>query len=118
LWDRLDNLQDAAEQDAPHFWFIYHNLLNDLLGHYCRFSGYPEIKTYQALKIFSDQTTRDKYLLPVFPDEHFQGMMEQALVESDQPQALRLYERLTQHVLERMSGFEIDGWKVRSPVSY
>jgi hypothetical protein len=118
LWDRLDNLQDTADQDAPHFWFAYHNLLNELLRQYCRFTGYPEIKSYQALDILTKQMTRDKYLLPVFPDENFQGMMEQALVESDQAEALRLYERLTQHVLERMSGFEIDGWKVRSPVSY
>jgi hypothetical protein len=45
-------------------------------------------------------------------------MIKKALIENDKKQALKLYERLTNHVFEKMSGFGVDGWKVRSPVSY
>lgn len=118
LWDMLDNLQDAYEGEAPNFWFIYHNLLNALIQQYCNFLGYPAIKEIRALDIFTDQTTRDKYLLPVFSDESFQDLIKLALVETEKNRALQLYEQLTDHVLDKMSGFEIDGWKVRTPVSY
>ena len=117
IWDMLDNLQDAFEGEAPDFWFIYHNMLNELLRQYCNFIGYPAIQAYRALEVFTDKKTRDKYLLPVFPDKSFQALIERALVETEKEQALRLYEKLTHHVLNEMSGFEIDGWKVRSPLS-
>lgn len=118
VWDMLDNLQDAFEVEAPHFWFIYHNMLNKLLQQYCKFIRYPIIKEHKALEIFTEKKMRDKYLLPDFPDKLFQDLIKKALVENDKKQALQLYEKLTDHVLKKMSGFEIDGWKVRSPVSY
>ncbi|BCX14378.1 MAG: hypothetical protein KatS3mg088_061 [Patescibacteria group bacterium] len=118
IWDMLDNLQDAYEEEAPHFWFIYHNMLNKLIQQYCKFVRYPIIKEHKALEIFTEKKVRDKYLLPVFPDKLFQDMIKKALIENDKKQALKLYERLTNHVLEKMSGFGVDGWKVRSPVSY
>lgn len=118
LWDMLDNLQDAAGQDAPHFWFVYHNLLADLLRQYCKVTGYPVIVPHKALQILTDEGTRAKYLLPPFPDETFRDLMALALVISGRDEALQLYEKLTQHVLNKMSGFEIDGWKLRSPLSY
>lgn len=118
IWDMMDNLQDAFWEDASHFWFIYHHMLNKLLQHYCKFIGYPIIKEHKSLGIFTEKKMRDKYLLPDFPDKWFQNFIKKALVENDKKQALRIYEKLTGHVLKKMSGFEIDGWKVRSPVSY
>ena len=61
---------------------------------------------------------RGKYLLPDFPDKLFQDLIKKSLVENGKKQALQLYEKLTDHVLKKMSGFEINGWKVRNRVSY
>lgn len=118
IWDTLDNLQDAFERDAPHFLFIYHNALNELLQKYCHFIGYPAVDGYRAYEILTDAATCAKYLLPAFPDQDFQVQMVDALVEADKAGALSRFEALVDYVLGKMSGFDIDGWSLRTPVSY
>jgi len=59
-----------------------------------------------------------KYLLQDFPDRQFVDLIKKALIESNKEQALHLYEKISNHVLAKMGGFKIDGWKLRSPVSY
>ena len=112
----MDNLQDAFEQNNSSFWFIYHNMLNTLIGQYCNVVGYPVIKEYKALALFTDKKRRDKYLLRDFPDTVFKQWVTKAILAEDKPQAMQLYRKLTNHVLNRMSGFAIDGWKIRSPL--
>lgn len=115
IWDLLDNLRDALEQDE-HFWHLYHVSLDRLLSKFCRFKGYPDIKAHRVADVLEGKSLK-KYLLPEFPDKRFQSLFLHALRESDKEKALERYEQLTEHVLQSMSGFEIDGWKMRSPIS-
>ncbi len=43
-------------------------------------------------------------------------MFIEALEENVKLELMKSYEQLTQYVLNKMGGFEIDGWKIKSPV--
>lgn len=116
LWDNLDNLEDAFEGEKKHFMFIFHNSLNTLIQFYCKYLGYPVIKFNKSLEILTDQNVRKKYLLKEFPDSKFNELCTQALCVDKPEKAFELYKELTKHVLDKIGGFEINGWKLRSPL--
>jgi len=56
-----------------------------------------------------------KYLINVFPDSIFKEMFLKAL-ETDKQRMMEVYEKLVNRVMNRMGDFDIDGWKIKSPV--
>jgi hypothetical protein len=116
LWDNLDNLQAAFEQDAPDFSYVYHQTLQRIYVSYARFMRQPIIsfsKTYGCLSC--PKTAKRKYLMEPFPDKEFLEMFFAGVKEEDHPKMLRYVESLTNYVMEKFGGFHIDGWKFRSP---
>ncbi len=81
---------------------------------YCKFIGYPIIKDHKSLDILDDPDVRKKYLLRDFPDAIFVRLAKTALVETDKEKALRVYDNLTVHIQDKMGGFQIDGWRLKS----
>lgn len=116
IWDMCDNLHDAYDHDAKHFWFVYHCTLNHLIEIYCSMAGYPMISYHKSFDILDNPAVRAKYLLPDFPDKIFMELMKRALVEKDAAAALRLFDKLADHVHKKAGGFHIDGWRLKSPV--
>jgi len=116
IWDMLDNLQDSFDKKDASFWFVYHNFIAGLIQHYCKFVGYPAIKDYRALDIFTKEKTRKKYLLPEFPDKVFSNLIVKAFIANDKDVAMLIYKKISQHLLKQMGGFNINGWKIKSPV--
>ena len=51
-----------------------------------------------------------------FPDSILKGMFLKALQEVDKQKMIEIYEELVNHVFNQAGGFEIDGWKIKSPV--
>jgi hypothetical protein len=49
-----------------------------------------------------------------FPDEEFKSLFIAAIQEENRAKMLDHFEELSTHVLLKMGGFEIDGWKLRS----
>ena len=43
-------------------------------------------------------------------------MFLKALIETDKQRMMEVYEELVNHVMNQMGNFEIDGWKIKSPV--
>ena len=113
----LDNLQDCLDKKDANFWFVYHNFIAGLIQYYCKFVGYPAIKDYKALDIFTKEKTRKKYLLPEFPDKVFSGLIIKAFAANDKNKAILIYKKTSDHLLKQMGGFNINGWKIKSPVS-
>lgn len=116
LWDNLDNIQDAYKQQASDFAYIYHHTLRRVYETYAKYLGQPVIsfsKQYRCLHC--PEEARKKYLMNPFPDEDFSGMLSQAVTETDKDRMLKYAEDITWYVLRKMGGFEIDGWKFRSP---
>ncbi len=116
IWDMLDNLGDNFDKKDVNFWFVYHNFIAGLLQHYCKFVGYPAIKDYKALDIFTKEKVRKKYLLSEFPDKAFLSLIVKAITANDKDKAMLMYKKISNHILKQMGGFNINGWKIKSPV--
>ena len=69
----------------------------------------PASKVY---RLFSDGRFRDVYMFEEYPDREFVVLFLNALEETKAENLERVIER----VLEKMGGFSIDGWKLRTPV--
>jgi hypothetical protein len=118
IWDDLDNLKDCFEQRRADFNFTYHNSLFRLFTAYCTLLNLETIPYYQINSYLSESTYLDKYLKNSLPDEKFKQIFTNALQEVDSKKMMECFEQLSQHVLNEMGGFEIDGWKLRNSIDF
>ncbi|WP_456274481.1 nucleotidyltransferase domain-containing protein [Bacillus sp. AK031] len=116
IWDSLDNLKDLHENNREDFCFVYHNSLKALFDQYCQFLGIEAIPYYQIGSYLKEPVYLQKYLKPPFPDEEFALAFIQSVDASEKDDMVQNFAKLCHHVLNRMGGFSIDGWKMRSPI--
>ncbi|WP_240911763.1 nucleotidyltransferase domain-containing protein [Thermococcus sp. M36] len=110
LWDHLDSVKDAKERNDPSFSHLYHIAINETLRIYSKFlcvEGPPASKAY---RLFTEEGFRKAYLFEPFPDERFVELFLKAM-RNEEVEAL---EELISHVFEKMGGFDIDGWRLRT----
>ena len=115
-WDSLDNLRDLDEQDSPGYTHAYHHHVYDVYSTYARFLRQPVVRPSKLYAYLSDARARKKYLQFEFPDRRFAALLRRALRAADRPVMRRAAEALTAHATERLGGFEIDGFRLRSRV--
>jgi hypothetical protein len=116
IWDSLDNLRDLHENKREDFNFVFQNSLRTLFDQYCQFLGTEAIPFYQISSYLTEPVYLQKYLKQPFPDDEFAVMFIRAANASIEDDMVEHYEKLCHHVLNRMGGFSIDGWKMRSPI--
>lgn len=117
VWDEFDGLEDSYNTKQPSFEHSYHLFLQNLLMKYAKFAG-AEITAYSKLyKYFASEDFRSRYQIKPFPDSEFADQFQQALVCKVEADMYGLAKTLTQHVLEKMGDFNIDGWKLRTPAA-
>ena len=115
LWDMLDDLQDAHETNRPDFDFLYFNLLNKVLSNYLRCINRP----YHLKAIYGHITgdiTRKKYLLRELPDAPVNALIAQCITTERRDEKMAAFQRLTEAILQKFGGFEVDGFKLKSNV--
>ncbi|CAI1493212.1 DNA polymerase beta domain protein region [Thermococcus nautili] len=112
LWDALDSLKNAEERGNPDYAYLYHLTLKRALESYARFLGTEIPPADKVYRLFSDKAFRRAYLFPNFPDDEFVALFLRAMKEVKTENA----EVLVNHVLEKMGGFSIDGWRLRTGV--
>lgn len=116
LWDTLDNLKDCYEQNRLDFEFVYYNSLKILFEEYSRYLRIEIIPFYQISRYISDSHFNKKYLTDSFPDEYFMNKFLDSLNDNEKEKKIKLFDELTNHVINKMGGFDIDGWKIKSSV--
>jgi hypothetical protein len=116
IYDHYDNLMDALERGAPDANYLYCAWLMLVYDLYARFLLQPVATAKSTLGILTKAAVRRKYCAPPFPDKAFVRLFAAAIAAKG-PQQKRHAERLRAHVLRAMGGFEIDGWRIRTPVS-
>lgn len=116
IWDAVDNVLDAAERDAPDLPFQYHHALRVVYEGYARFLRQPLMQADRIWRAYGPRAHPEKVLLPPFPDADFVALLVRAIRESDRCRMAGRLRRLADHALARMGGFEIDGWRFRTPV--
>ena len=113
LWDSLDNLQAAYESSRLDFDLLYFTSLDRLINDYMKAIGRP----YTTMAIWGnivDENIREKYLLRKLPDDAVSELIEKAIIACDRQEKIALYEQLTNAILHKFGGFEIDGFEFKS----
>lgn len=116
LWDALDNLADCYDQKRQDFPFVYHSFLMNLFEKYSSTLQLEKIPSYQIYRYLTDPQYLTKYLKLPFPDTDFVHLFVEALTITEIDKQFLQYKKLTEHVLHKLGGFQIDGWKFKSPV--
>lgn len=117
LWDLLDNMQLAFEENSPSYVYFYHNALTKIIDIYRKCLGYDILKPDKVLKIFVDINYRKKYLLEEFPDKFFSELVIKAITTDSRTEMMMFYKKLTDYVIRKLGGFQFNGWKLHSPLN-
>ncbi|MBO1510086.1 nucleotidyltransferase domain-containing protein [Metabacillus bambusae] len=116
IWDTWDNLQNCYEQQSPDFHLVYYNSLSNLFVQYCTYLGVELIPHYQIHSYLTDPKYKKKYLKETFPDTIFSTMFIEAIEKNAKIEMINSYKQIVQYITNKMGGFEIDGWKINSPI--
>lgn len=116
LFDMYDNLEEVYDRKAPDFQFVYYNFLNKVFEIYSEFLKFVKIGENKTYRFLTEKKDQKKYLISEFPDKEFKKIIIRAIDERKDKNKLVLFKKLTKHVQNKMGGFNIDGWKLRSPV--
>jgi len=68
-------------------------------------------------KFFASENFRKLYQIKPFSDNEFADQFLQALECDVKDDMYTFAKTLTQYVLDKMGGFSIDGWSLRTPAS-
>ncbi|MCL2199699.1 MAG: nucleotidyltransferase domain-containing protein [Defluviitaleaceae bacterium] len=115
LWDMLDDLQDAHENQRADFDLLYFTRLNMLLEKYMNVINLP----YNCKSIYgniTDSVVREKYLLRELSDETIKSMITNSITATSKDDKMDAYEKLTTKILNQAGGFNIDGFKLKSNI--
>lgn len=116
LFDMADNLEEVYGRKTSDFKFVYYNFLNKIFETYSEFIKFVKIGENKTYRFLTDKKDQKKYLISEFPDKKFKKMFIKAIEEEKDKRKLEIFKKLTKHVQNKMGGFNIDGWKIRSPV--
>ena len=114
LWDKLDNLQDAFQRNAPDFDYIYYYELRTIYEIYARFKQQPISHHTKTFGILTDELIQKKYMQHEFIDRTFVRLIVAAIQEKNYTLKLFHFEKVSSYVLMQMGGLKIDGWKLKS----
>jgi predicted nucleotidyltransferase len=115
IWDMLDNLEEIYDRGDGDFMFVYYSSLKELIDHYNCCIGYDHISSNRAFRSFADPKYRRKYCLNKHPDEVFSKLFLSAILEKSPKIAMKKYLKLSNRVTNKLGGFDIDGWNIRTP---
>lgn len=117
LADTLSKMISLHRKKREDFEFVYFVNLKSLYETYARFLGQPVLKEHMLENYFSGNS-RFEGILQDFPDRKFRKLFMEALTSKTRKAKIDIYSKLTEYVLDRMGGFQFDGWKLRIPVDY
>jgi len=116
LFDDADNLEEVYDRGNPDFEFVYYNYLNKLFDRYSEFLEYDKFSENKIFRFLTDNKDREKYLIKEYPDKVFAQMFLEAIKERDKSKMLQIFNKLAKYIQNKMGGFKLDGWKLKSAV--
>jgi predicted nucleotidyltransferase len=115
IWNDLQDIKEMHREQASGFEFVCSLHLQRAITAYAKFLR-AEIPPFAKLhRILSDKRFRARYGIEQLPDRQFNRLLKACLKKL----SMRNIESLTEHVLEKMGGFDPDGWswKWKTPAS-
>lgn len=117
LWDQWENLQEAEENKNGELLFLFPHFLYQLTVFYTKYLKYPIPAVHQLALLWEPDRAYQKYRQPAFPDAEFAKLLKQTILNTTHHLYCERAKILYQDVMKKTGGFNIDGWKFRSPVS-
>jgi len=114
LWDICDNLEEVFEAKSKDFFFVYYVHLYYLFREYAAFLNSDSLPVCKIKRFLTNKEDKKKYHMDNFQDQQFVKMYIKALNIKDEGKMMEKYKTLTNYVLGKMGGFNINGWKTRS----
>ena len=74
LWDMLDELKVAKDEERNDFYKLYYDLLTDVYDIYAEYLGISKLAKSKVYKILTDEEYRKKYHVFHIPEEEFVNM--------------------------------------------
>ena len=68
------------------------------------------------MRFLTNEKDKKKYYMKDFPDQQFVSIWLEALNIKNASKMMWEYKILTNYVLDKMGGFDINGWKIRNYV--
>lgn len=116
LWDMQDNLEEVFEANWNEFYIVYYVHLEKLFENYATYLKYDKIPVHKIIRFLVSEKDIKKYNVDAFPDIHFLKMYVKAVDLKNKNQMMKEYQKLTKYILEKMGGFSINWWKIRTDV--
>ena len=113
LWDMLDDLQDAYENNKTDFDFLYFNLLDKMIFNYMNCINRP-YSFKSILGNITDNIVRKKYLLRELPDTAISDLIAKSVQAVNKKDKMELYQSLAHEILDKFGGFDVDKYKLKS----
>jgi hypothetical protein len=114
LWDSMDNLEEIFEAKTANYNYVYYTHLDKLFSQYAVYVGYSEVKPHKIHSFLTDKKALKKYDMPAFPDKIFVKRWLACMTVSAKDDKQKQVKKLTQYVLQKMGGFDVDGFTFRS----
>ncbi len=84
---------------------------------YARFLRAVLPSKYKIYRFFTDKEYARRYNIKEFPDGEFVAQYIKCIEVQERTVLYQHLTELKEYVLRAMGGFEIDGWKLRTPVT-
>ncbi len=114
LYDGMSKLQNIQEKGFSSYAPQYYLQLSKIIGYYAHFQRITLPATSKWDRFLNDPRFRIRYQLQGFDDDQFVSRFNHALKRYSSIEAII---RLTLYTLEKLGGFEINGWIIRKQLN-
>ena len=116
IWDMQDNLASLYESGDIAFDIYYYSIISKIYEIYCKWNGEEIIPINKITRYVSNVDYRRAYLFDPPKDMEFYAKMIEGLKAADRKVKFNQASLLSSYVLNKMNGFDIDGWRFRTPI--
>lgn len=113
LYDGLDKLRNLERNGFTQYAPLYYLQLSKIINFYAASIGISVPATAKLYKFINDSQFRDKYKLEGFSDRRFIDLVNKSL---ENYSSIKSIDDLTLYILDKMGGFKIDGWVLKTKI--
>lgn len=116
LWDKLDELKVALDEDSNNFELMYYNLLGDIYNIYAEYLSIPKLPLAKIYKILTDEEFRKRYHIFKLPEKEFINLYIECYEKQKRIDMYKNISRLIDYYYQKQGGFNIRTFKLRSEI--
>lgn len=116
IWDLRDNLEELFERKSDDFYIAFYHALYSLFDDYSKYLGFDYIPPTKIERFLFDRKDKKKYMVSEHPDKEFVLNFRETMKLQDKELMMKKISVLIDMVLNKMNGFNIDGWKIKGEI--